>query len=163
MKDSNRGRAQDPRDTLTPQVPVELAHVDPVYSEAAIEKFASAVQATLDQPLFDNGHDASLDDVAQQVVARNSKSLAIDLVWNQRLAGFDKVRRDHQVGRAASDVDAGYSHRPLGFALRLGLISFDGPWSRPAGKVEIGIRIARKALRDFSVEVDELCAARFIE
>src|SRR6202035_964718 len=132
-------------------------------SEATIKKLPRAAQSALDQPLFDNRQDGSLDHVAQQVITGDAKSLAVDLKWDERLARLHKIGGHHQISRATPNVDTRNAHRTLGSELSLGLRVIDGSWSRSTDKVEVCIGVAGKAFRDFTIEVDKLCAARLIE
>src|SRR5262249_38297130 len=84
-----------------------LRHADVVAAEQVDQQLAGAARAALREVALERGNNRALDQLPENVVAGDAEAFAKRMYRDDLLAALDEIRRDHQVGGAAADVDAG--------------------------------------------------------
>ena len=152
MQDGEPDRLQDLGHELAAQMPLRLALRALLAAEQLLQQRLGVARASGDQRILDLRDDDGLYDVLQHLVAGDPETLAEILVGRDFLALFGDEGADHQVRRAAADVDAGHAQRGLRAILR----------PRLAGQGEEGRRVAAQALRDLGIEEGDLGRRRLV-
>ena len=118
--------------------------------------------AGLGERALDGRQNEALDDAFQNVVSGEAESLAHVLHRFDRPVALGIIARDHEVRRAAADVDAGDAQARFGRGARQRLRAGLGEGARTTGEPQERVDGTAEFLGDFAIEVDELHAARFV-
>ena len=153
MQNRKPGWFQHLRHELPAQMAFQFALRPTIPAQHFAEQRLRITRTSLAQAFFKLRQDDALDHLLQHLITRNAEAFAEILVRFNFLPGFGGIGADHQIRRAAADINAGHAER------RRLAIAFP----RAPGQRKKACGITTQALACFRIKEHQLRRRRLIQ